>query len=736
MKPFPQIALLLGLISVSLVFPGTSEATELPRPDFSNTFYMTFHMPLNDPVYLAAQAELMSEYFSHKVYARIGVSTFANLTGKWSAADPAKHLEDEFDSVQAYLENCRNLELGLHVGYTFGFLRGVGAYNAAKQSDLRNCQWYNDGRLASPEQLTDETAALNTYIWLTPSRYALELRRMLQSNCLALGAFLARVDKDYPDTLIAASGPGEAELNFNRLGENSEEFILADYSPFAVMEFRDWITHQGLYDDRSGEFPRQGYQDGGAHYQGDEGLAQFNLEFGTEFSTWRLKYHDFDLEDSASSAIPWESLPPSGNLLPNESATGYILAGFDPPRAYDPNNPFWRLWERFRQEMVRNYVRDIAKWVVEGGFNHDRWYSHQIPADYLWGSSPGTDPVYARLISSASPLWTADNAPYGKMGVTCFDIRYPSGYKKTTDFLLPAMSQKGVDWAILEFDPFAVLPASNLPQENDVDAITTKYHEAYDAGVHLMALYKWEDVTGEHRTLGTPKIVGLQRFWRDIPDVPWGLPAAYPWTPPAVTGLTINESSGTLQLDWSEIIWHGLPFTWRQLPQFDNFAVYCREGNKEIRLLGNTRDLFLQISRPPIRAEYLVKARFQNESYSRNWEVVAYPATGVPFFPRKRIEVVVDPSRSIVYTGDFRVSADPNQFWRISASAPGLVLKPLSGHGEAWIQYSLDPAKLTKGTITILNVSLLDAKGNALDNLEVFVQNINQAPKLKNSPAR
>jgi hypothetical protein len=38
--------------------------------------------------------------------------------------------------------------------------------------------------------------------------------------------------------------------------------------------------------------------------------------------------------------------------------------------------------------MVHHLVKDIASIAGESGFNKDHYYTHQIPADYLWGTNP------------------------------------------------------------------------------------------------------------------------------------------------------------------------------------------------------------------------------------------------------------------------------------------------------------------------------------------------------------
>ena len=51
----------------------------------------------------------------------------------------------------------------------------------------------------------------------------------------------------YPNTIVAASGDAEVELSSEKSPQfggapiRSQPALLADYSPFAIAEFRDWL---------------------------------------------------------------------------------------------------------------------------------------------------------------------------------------------------------------------------------------------------------------------------------------------------------------------------------------------------------------------------------------------------------------------------------------------------------------------------------------------------------------
>ena len=49
----------------------------------------------------------------------------------------------------------------------------------------------------------------------------------------------------YPDIVVAASGDGEIELSGREIEGSGGALLIADYSPFAIAEFRDWLRGNG-----------------------------------------------------------------------------------------------------------------------------------------------------------------------------------------------------------------------------------------------------------------------------------------------------------------------------------------------------------------------------------------------------------------------------------------------------------------------------------------------------------
>ena len=274
------------------------------------------------------------------------------------------------------------------VPLSLSFLTAIGIADPAdvpEAEDIRNMQWYADNVLAPAVDV---------------SRYARKQKAVQEAYMRELAKIIATRMSLYPDTLVAASGDGEVELALER---PQAAGIYADYSPFMVAEFRDWIRSGGLY--ASGAlYAGQGYSLA-SRYAGDltpgtdtngDGRT-LNGDFGTNFQTWSLLHFDWSLSDAYLNDDP-HRIP-----LATYSAPGFvrmpssIAAGFDPPRVpeFGVTSPWWALWILFKQTMLQRHNIDFARWMstspdpaTGATVPAERWYSYQIPADYLFNGSP------------------------------------------------------------------------------------------------------------------------------------------------------------------------------------------------------------------------------------------------------------------------------------------------------------------------------------------------------------
>ena len=346
---------------------------------------------------------------------------------------------------------------------------------AAEAEDVRNVQWWSDNTLSRG--------------WISHSQYARRLRRLQEAYFRELGRVLANRMAKYPETVVAATGDGEVELSYERSSFTGLPLDLVDYSPFAIAEFRDWLRAGGLY--APGQ-PLAGYAyqlssryANDATPRDDTGGDGYTLvgDFPwLPFTTWNLRYFDWSLADDPASD------PHKYSLAAFEAAGSarFPDAGlqfFDAPRwkqpGIQPGNPWFDVWNLFRQHMIWRHNRDVARWVTtsadpETGLTipADRWYSDQIPANRL-GGAKDWDPPSERYLSSGSPWWTADIGPYGGLGITAFNSYWGQPYL-TLRNVASDIVQRTPIWGVIEYHP-------SVPNTD----VTAHYFEDVDEFIRL-----------------------------------------------------------------------------------------------------------------------------------------------------------------------------------------------------------------------------------------------------------
>ena len=573
---------LLFALGLSFLLPGATAAEELPVPTLKNSLIVSIEHIVTD----AAEIEYIKSNFPWGLYTRLSFSRTViapELAWKsdWNNADAGiQAFKNEINTLMAAAENAG---VYLHPVLSSGLARILWIYRDAKIEDIRNAQWYNDNKIASDDQVLD-SEVLDRYVFGTLSRYARKVRRNLEAKAEASLAFLRQRMTEKPHVLAAISGWGEVELNFGRLNPDvSVQEWFCDYSPFAVLEFRDWIRHTGMYDGANGKYKGEGWAAGGARYQGTGGLAQFNADFGAAFTTWDLKYWNWSLLDdwdedptddvnNDPGRIPYASYV-HGGMMPT-SGPGLIPGGFDPPRVMAPGTAFWDLWNLFRETLVRNFVLDMARWSHAAGIPAGRWYSHQIPGDYLFGTNPSMENKNARHYSSASPLWTANIVPFGQPGATIYDVKFPWAFARTSEYVLPPLAAMSSDWAAMEYDAEAYIPGMNIEQSSAYD-IMTQYLRVYSYGPQLINFWRWTDGTGQHRIKGMNKETALRAFIRRIRDKARRSPDTV-FDPPRVANISggYEAGSGTVRIETNGLIWAGHPWKWRDWGDFARFEIH------------------------------------------------------------------------------------------------------------------------------------------------------------------
>ncbi|UCH95126.1 MAG: hypothetical protein JSV88_33435, partial [Candidatus Aminicenantes bacterium] len=453
MKKLNKLGFVVAMVILCHFYPLLF-SEELPKPSYDNSIIISFSGQLPTPP--SSEVEYIKSQFGNGLYVPLTFSSFWAVNMDWhiNPSNADNGIQSFKNSIDSLIEKAKSYGVWIHLVINYGLSRKVGLYKAAKEEDIRNAQWFNDNNLASQTQLGSSLASsVNECVFTTFSRYARKLRNHLEAKVRAAFDYLKQEQDENPEVHIIVSTPGEAE--FNSLRQTPlpplQEFF-CDYSPFAVLEFRDWIKHKGLYG-TGGKYEGEGYANGGSRYQGSNGLQNFNQDFGTDFTTWDLKYYNWNLSNPLDTNYT-DTTNPDPNIIPiadytfdgmmPTSGANFTAGGFDPPRVMleKGQDPFWDLWQNFRETMVYHMVKDIAAIARESDFNKDHYYTHQIPADYLWGTNPDDPniPPNARYYSSASPLWTANAYNDTGMGVTMYDINFITHYARTSQYILPVIS--------------------------------------------------------------------------------------------------------------------------------------------------------------------------------------------------------------------------------------------------------------------------------------------------------
>jgi hypothetical protein len=496
---------------------GAAASPDLPAPAYDNTFYaFVYDAPLGtDQDYAASRDTLLARVESGP-YARVGFTTYYAIDLPWDAdlANPVLTSPSRA-ALDQLLARLSGDGLVYHVSAMLGMSRFFWKYADAKEADRRNAQWYSDNlvlRVGAPERKTPDSA------WVTPSRYARKLRRHMEVKTRAFAALFEDLRATYPDTLISASGDAEAELSDLRFDANLpfDGQVIADYSPFAILEFRDWLLRIGLYA-ADGPFAGQGYKRKKAQKftQGPtaltpENLEKFNKAFGTAFTSWDLEYFPWSLDDPIDGdphAIKYKKYKKAAFAPLPTSGANFVAGGFDAPRnSTDPSKLWWKMWRKFRQRMIANFAIDVATWMTTPGphgepaLAPDRWYSHQIPADYLAGTPAGVTPL-PRLQTSASTLATALVPPnLGSPGLTILDrfeladFGPPGGYNRTSAYAFDAMEALELpNWGIPEYSPSWAIDVA--PDTNGAGMVA-QWNRAYAAGAHMAGFTPWPHFAG------------------------------------------------------------------------------------------------------------------------------------------------------------------------------------------------------------------------------------------------
>jgi hypothetical protein len=730
---------------------GFLHVEEMPRPDYEHS--LIFSMTTSFLFQSSSEINNIKSQYGGGLYAPLFFSSFFRVALDWhiNPTNAWNEIQSFKDKVDDAVNFAKTHKVGIHFTMDYGIARFVYLYKTAKEEDIRNAQWYNDNNISSSSQMDSyinnisnqdkgiaidlnhaelsagirplaSTSVINDYVFSTMSRYARKLRAHLEAKVAAAMAYFNQVQASNPDITIVISAPGEAELNYHRIIHS--QFLqdyFCDYSPFAVLEFRDWIKHEGLY--ALGEkYWGQGYVNGGSRYQGSGGLANFNSDFGTSFSTWDLKYYNWNLSDPVDTnyvdyydpdphKIPVSQYSYNG-MIPT-SGSNYISNGFDPPRIMEDlgSNAFYDLWHSFREIMVYHYVQDMANMARQSGFPKNQYYTHQIPGDYLFGTRPN-DPLIPylnpRYYASASPLWTADAYSDIGVGVTLYDINFGTWFARTTKYGIEGSDALSDNWAALEYNP-EVIPAGVSATLSDVPTLYNEMVRLYEGQPHVISFFEWS--LPEYQFKGTNRGTAAKQFFSAIKDKARQPIGTY-LIPKKVEGANGSYDSGTssIGLTWSQLIWSDLSHIWPDWGDFKEFVIYrgynpTFECNSSTEMTRTTNYSYTDTGFINSSTVYYKIAAVNVNGDVGTLQTVAVPVPGGVDTPilsvsPKQLQLncilgAVAPAPQSINVSNIG-SGTLN--WTASGAVSWLIYSPTSGANNASISVSVDPTGLAGGT--------------------------------------
>ncbi len=603
-----------------LLQPVHSMAEELPRGSTENCLYiLPLYEQMRVPGSLTYQ-EKSAQFL--KMKQQLGNGNLYHRLGFSFIYGPS--VDAEVRQVCALAQ-----ENGVHLGLIFALQSHTREdFRAIAARDLRLFQWRRDGTDWKGSFTSSGTVEVpedqRDYKIPSPSRYATPLREYNAVQANAWAEAVKKLMTDYPGVVTCINGPIEEEL---AIGGMNNPDKLGDYSPFAITEFRDWLRHAGLYDASSGKYAGEGasrlvigelmemngtfrsqfYDDPTPADNNGTGTS-FNQYFGTNFSTWSLRYWDLDI-------YPETITDPNFDCTP-ESGSGSWPGGFDAPRIMDVNAKFWKAWSYdipdqggnypagnpgspafgFRQNLTRNLVRDLFDGVSSAGFPKGIMYGHQIPGEAL-ANFTGAAP---RNRSSASTIWSGYLEKSKTVGITRFGDINPA-----------LMTQYAGDWGIFEWH---TLPNADPNTSALYNTSTTALNNYYQHKVHYLFPGWWSKALPDNSStfpLNDSKFAeAIRDFMQVREEIPYHLQGTVTdYSPPRINGISALVSEEMLlSVKWNDRIWPDLVQKWGDWKAFANFEIQLSADGinwsaaEKISLASFTKSLTTAASKVRVRA--------------------------------------------------------------------------------------------------------------------------------------
>lgn len=533
---------MLGVALISLLAATSEGQILLPRPDADNTLQVFVLDPglrapdLDLEAKVARARELKRRIDPGGLYVRLGVALPYRERGTevYEAAQRAR------------------LPVALLGGPTTHHTHDwLDPSTIAR--DLRNAQWLADGSLGAGSE--------RERLWACPSIYAAPVTEARRAAADSMATRVTEIASAYPGVLRLLAGPMEHCLSTMGYPDS-----MADYSPWSVAQFRDWLTHRGPYGP-GGELSGQGWE-GGAAFADDPapdtvagGNVSLNERFGTRFGSWDLACHDPASGEAVLEGM--DLLPPPGS------------AGFDAPRDDDAPPAFSAAWSEFREILVRDWAEEhLARLRAACPSDITLGAVVHLPPDQRWReiAASAAMPRRGDLVlldgSVADILDFVGRAPVEGPWGAIVDVPYD-----------PESGETAVDW-------LAPLVA---------------------VGARVLVIRAWEESAGGYAALASSRLEPTLAAWLEsIDDRPLGSDPTVAFSPPPVRDVSTETRAEGNRVTWSTHPFEGVAVPWQEWAPFAGYAV--SRTHPEPLLLGTTQGASFLDPNPPPGAQYAVRA--------------------------------------------------------------------------------------------------------------------------------
>ena len=245
-----RAALMTMAALLALSVPTRAQKTAAQKPSDSISFLAIFDTVSSVGSKDFSEADLQMEMT--KLKTQIGQNQGRIKVG-------FSHIYQSQSSLRTHCRMAKANNLSVGVIMAVQTHSGSFGFPSLADKDFRRMQWRLDGTTWQGESVTDKNGSVEfpSRDWRvpTPSRYCAPIHNAVMTEIRKEAKEIHRAMQDYPGVITAVNAAIEEEL---ATGGEHKDGLLADYSPFAVTEFRDWLRHTGMYDDTSGKYARQG----------------------------------------------------------------------------------------------------------------------------------------------------------------------------------------------------------------------------------------------------------------------------------------------------------------------------------------------------------------------------------------------------------------------------------------------------------------------------------------------